>query len=103
MMPSNRFTNHNHFCGALVCLSALLLGHFLIGCVSIKLQSNKDDASVRKIKRLFVLIQHGDLGPPSYRTELASAMGNAFTNTPVVTEISIASPLELDESAHRQR
>jgi hypothetical protein len=103
MLRFNPYANHKFFRGAIICLSALLLGHLLTGCVSIKVQANKDEASVKQIKRLFVLIQHGDIGKQSYPDELAAAMRSAFTNTPVVTEISIANPLELDESVHRQQ
>jgi hypothetical protein len=103
MLGSIRYTNYKHFRGAILWMSALLLGHLLTGCTSIKIQANKDEASVRKIKRLFVLIQHGEVGKRPYSTELASAMQNAFTNTGVVIEISIANPVELDESAHQKR
>jgi hypothetical protein len=103
MLDSMRFTNDKYFRRAIMCLSAVLLAQLLIGCVSIKVQANKDEASVRKVKRLFVLIQQGDVGRQTYSKELASALQNASTNTPVVTEITIANPVELDESAHRKQ
>jgi len=103
MLAAIRNTNHKNFRGSILCMSAVLLGHLLTGCTSIKIQANKDEASVRKVKRLFVLIQHGDVGKRPYSAELASAMQDAFTNTPVVIDVSIANPVELDESAHQKR
>jgi len=72
----------------------------LAGCTSVTVQSTKDTAAVHKIGRLFVLINHGDLGNQTYSNELAANLRSVLSNPPPVMEISIASPLELDEKVH---
>ena len=84
-------------------LFAFFFGFMTCGCTSIQLHANKDAASVRRVKRLFVLIQHGDIGTQPYSTDLAEAIRTAFTNTPVVTEVGVSNPIELDERVHRQQ
>src|SRR3954452_13597053 len=88
---------------ALACATAAVLVMALTACTSVKLQANKDQAAVRKVNRMFLLIQHGDLGEQSYSNDLADALRNAFTNTPVLVDVGIMNPVELDERIHLQR
>lgn len=81
----------------------LLLALLVTGCTSIDVRANKDPASVRKINRMFVLIQHGDVDDQPYSRDLADALRNAFANTPVNVDIAIANPVELDEKIHMRR
>src|SRR6185436_3421669 len=76
---------------------------FISGCTSIKLQSNKDAATVIKLKKLFILINHGDADKQPYSTELAAALKASLTNDPVEIEIVISNPLELDPKANLKR
>jgi hypothetical protein len=74
-----------------------------IGTSTVTLQATKDPSAVQKIGRLFILINHGDLGHPSYSKELAANLQSVLSNPPPVLEISIASPLELDEKVHEKK
>ena len=56
-------------------LSALFLG---AGCTSVKLQSTKDPAAVRKINRLFVLINQGETDNPKLSNELIDHFRNCL-------------------------
>jgi hypothetical protein len=78
-------------------LGVLLLG---AGCTSVKLQSTKDPAAVRKIDRLFVLINQGETDNPKLSSELVDHFRNSLSNSPVKLEFSIMSSLELDEQIH---
>jgi len=78
-------------------LSALFLG---AGCTSVKLKSTKDPAAVRKINRLFVLINQGETDNPKLSNELIEHFRNSLSNSPVKLEFSIMSPLDLDEQVH---
>jgi hypothetical protein len=70
------------------------------GCTSVKLKSTKDPAAVRKISRLFVLINQGETDNPKLSNELSEHFRNSLSNAPVQLEFSIMSPLELDEKIH---
>jgi hypothetical protein len=86
----------SHLMVAGVVLSALLLS----GCTSVKLKSTKDSAAVKKVNRLFVLINQGETDKPTLSNQLIGHFRNALTNTPVRCEFSISSPLDLDEKVH---
>ncbi len=103
MRHRNQLSIQTYLRYGLACLAAVLLCQLTTGCTSIKIQANKDAASVKKIKRLYVVIQHGDVGQQALSNGLASALRNAFTNTPVALEVSIANPVELDEKVHLKR
>jgi hypothetical protein len=77
-----------------------LFGVILTGCTSIRVRANKDPASIRKIKRLFVIVNHGDVDEQTYSHLLADAMLVALTNTAAVFQIEIANPVALDESSY---
>lgn len=70
------------------------------GCTSVKLQSTKDPAAVRKVNRLFVLINQGETENQKLSGELIDQFRNSLSNSPVLLEFSIISPLELDERVH---
>ena len=74
-----------------------------VGCTSISLESNKDPAAVRKLNRLFVLINQGDTKNKPLSQSLSSAFREYFTNGTPQVDIAIASSLDLDESAMRSR
>ena len=73
------------------------------GCTSVKVQATKDVESVRRLERLFLLINHGDMGNQPYSTNLANHFRMVLSNPPPVLEIGIVSPLELDEKVHQIR
>ena len=76
---------------------------FVAGCTSVSLKSTKDPAAVRKINRLFVLINQGETDNQKWSNELIEHFRNSLTNSPVRLEFSIVSPLELDERVHDAR
>jgi hypothetical protein len=86
-----------HLMAAGVILGTLVLGS---GCTSVKLKSTKDPAAVRKINRLFVLINQGETDNAKLSNQLIEHFRNALSNSPVQVEFSIASPLDLDEKVH---
>lgn len=88
------------FATAGLVFSALL---FVAGCTSVKLQSTKDPAAVRKLSRLFILINQGETDSANLSNELAGYFRNSLSNSPVELEFSIVSPLELDERVHEAK
>jgi len=86
----------------LMLIVSVVCGTF-VGCTSVKVQSTKDAQAVRKIERLFVLINHGDLGNQPYSNDLANNLRSVLSNPPPVMGISIVSPLELDERVHEAK
>jgi hypothetical protein len=74
-----------------------------IGFSTVTIQATKDPSAVQKIGRLFILINHGDLGHPSYSTKLAADLQSVLSNPPPVLKISLQSPLELDESVYDKK
>lgn len=92
--------NKIFLCRSLVwaCLVSFTL--CVTGCTSVNVRSNKDQASVRKVNRLFIIIQHGEMDDQPFSNDLSLALRNAFTNTSAVMEMSIANPVELDPKTH---
>ena len=90
-------TRLSRFTAVGVVLSTLFLG---AGCTSVNLKSTKDPAAVRKINRLFVLINQGETDTPKLSNELTQHLRNSLSNSPVKLEFSVMSPLELDERVH---
>lgn len=84
-------------------LAGVILSLCLTGCTSVSVQATKDPKAVHKMGRLFVLINHGDLGNQPYSTDLANNLRTVLSNPPPALEISIVSPLELDERVHDDR
>src|SRR6185295_10549054 len=84
-------------------LAGAMLCSFVTGCTSVKVQATKDPQSVHKLGRLFVVINHGDLGNQPYSTDLANNIRSVLSNSPPALEVSIVSPLELDERVHEDR
>jgi len=85
-------------------LAMLSLGCLLLpGCTSVQLQSNKDESGLVKLKRLFVLVNHGEADKQPYSTDFAAALKATLTNEPVELEIVIASPLDLDTKMYQKR
>jgi hypothetical protein len=76
---------------------------FTAGCASIKLQSNKAAPPGEPFDRLSIVINHGDSEKQPYSHLLAEALRVALTNSPVTIDLSISSPLELDESVHQKQ
>ena len=81
-------------------VAALCLGVTGCGSVSVTVQSTKDAQAVHKVERLFVIINHGDLGGQSYSEDLAHNLRLILSNPPPDLEIGIVSPLDLDEKQH---
>ena len=80
--------------------SVLITLLFGTGCTSVKLQATKDQASVRRIQRLFVLVDQGEIGKQTLSENFLTSFQSCLTNTPVQLASSISSPLELDERIH---
>jgi hypothetical protein len=90
---------------------ALICGN---GCAntSVTLQSNKDVAAVRPVKRLYVLIEQSALEkqPVSKKLDeqlksdvLAASLRNCLSNTSVQLKISVVDPLALDEKIYETK
>ena len=84
------------------------------GCasVSVTLQSNKDVAAVRPVRRLYVLIELDALEkqPMSQKVNerlksdvLAASLRNCLSNTSVQLKISVVDPLALDEKIYETK
>jgi hypothetical protein len=82
-----------------IVLAAWLSG----GCTSIDVRATKDHTAVKKLKRLSIVLNHGDIDKQPYSTELATNLRTAFTNVPVAIDIVTVSPLDLDEKVHQKR
>jgi hypothetical protein len=74
-----------------------------IGTSMVTIQATKDPSAVQKIGRLFILINHGDLGHPGYSRDLAADLQSTLSNPPPVLKISVISPLALDESVYDKK
>lgn len=84
-------------------LAVALAMIFVAGCTSISLESNKDPASVRTLRRVFILISASDTKDQTLATSLETAFRECFTNATPVVEVAITSPLDLDEHALTSR
>lgn len=78
----------------------VLVGLCSGGCTSITIKSNKDATSVRKLDRVFVLVNQGEMGKQPLSNVLIDSFRSCLSNSPVQLAFSIASPLELDENSH---
>jgi hypothetical protein len=88
---------------AILGLAAVSFAALLTGCTSIHVHANKDPEAVRKVRRLSILIHHGDTGEQIYSKDLSAALHTAFTNTAVSVDVDIAGPAELDDKGHQRR
>ena len=76
------------------------VGLLVAGCTSVTIKATRDPHAVHRVERLFVVINHGDLSHESYSQQLAASLASLLSNPPPVIEISVVSPLELDEKIH---
>jgi hypothetical protein len=82
-------------------MSAIVL--FTAGCTSITIESNKDAASVRQLKRLYILIDHGETKDRILSNHLIGGLKICFSNAPVQVEYGISSALDLDPKTSTDR
>src|SRR2546430_15668996 len=75
----------------------------LIGCTSVRLNSVKDNARVKKINHLFVVVRQGEVGKTTLSDQFIRHFRAQLTNSEVKVEFSIMTPLELDEKSHLDR
>lgn len=66
------------------------------GCTSITIKSNKDEASVKQLDRLYIVINHGEVSDKSLSNYLIDGFKAAFTNAPVKVDYGVMSALDLD-------
>jgi hypothetical protein len=73
------------------------------GCTSISVQSATDLAAVRKLDRLFIVINQDDVKKEPLTQSLRVSLQGCFTNGTPIMEMFIPSPLDLDERALDRR
>jgi hypothetical protein len=81
----------------------MMAAWFGAGCTSVSLQSSKDASAVRKTDRLFIIINQDDVKKQQLAKSLAVSFQGCFTNGAPIVEMSVLSPLDLDESAVDRR
>jgi hypothetical protein len=75
----------------------ILSSSVLSACSSASIQSTKDTQKVRKLQRLYVVVDHGT--SPELAGVLVEKLQEQFKTKPVKTEFTARTPLELDEKA----
>jgi hypothetical protein len=85
-----------------IALIALLLS-IVSSCTSISVKSNKDASASRKINRLFVIVNHGEVNDQKYSNELIQSLKNCLSNSPVQLEFSVMTPLDLNPEMHQEK
>jgi hypothetical protein len=73
------------------------------GCTSVTINSNKDEASVHQLNRLFVIVNHGEVKDKQLSNELIDGFKGCFSNAPVQVDYSIMSALDLDATAQTDK
>jgi len=95
----NRFGASVFWRGAF--LAAIL--SFAAGCTSVTIKSNKDESSVRQLKRLSIVINHGEVTDTQLSNYLIDGFKGCFSNAPVQVDYSLVSALDLDTKSQTER
>jgi hypothetical protein len=90
---------------AMALILAVLCG---AGCTSVSLDSvsmatNEDKAAVHKVDRLFIVVNQGEGKNQPLSQSLVKAFQGCFTNATPQMDITVVSPLDLDENAYQSR
>lgn len=70
------------------------------GCTSVQLVANKDAGAVKKLQRLFVLVNHGEANKQKLSADLIAQFRTSLTNSQVQAEYAVVSALDLDDRIH---
>ena len=80
----------------------LVLG-LMAGCTSVTIKSNKDESAVHQLNRLFIVVNHGEVGDKQLSNYLIDGFKGCFSNAPVQVDYTVLSALDLDTKAHEQQ
>lgn len=69
----------------------------ITGCTSVQLVANKDAGAVKKLQRLFVVVNHGEANKQKLSTDLIAQFRSSLTNSLVQAEYAVVSALDLDD------